>query len=592
MAKYQTSQSGDEWMPANLDAATELTQHLLKYKFNDYFRPAYFELVNEPHWSVMGEQKFADWHTDLHTAVRNEGLNTLVGGPCSSVGYYYSNNYQDLGNFTQFIDNTQFALDFYSFHVYDYLNWNATEQTYRGRISTGLPILGVIDALAAYTDKTYGKELKMVISEHGGYELGGSQDATTTMLANQYFPGSGFDWEMERRSISNYNMVSSCIANTLVFMDNPHIVQKSVPFILFESANWDPTYYSSLMVPWDFSNTNQWAESQLIHFYEFFQDVSGRRVNMTCEDPDLQHMAFVDGDQLTIVFNNQSDVPQTIDINLANSGASIVSQSIRRLTRQNDFRPSMTSANLPALNNIQLAGREAVVVSIDYDQPIVEEQLLDEVPFYATEVGTAFSGTKSFQVPMDSLQKVEYAFLRVGLNRPAGTDQDMTVKLNGTTLTFPMEDAANRLEESSRGYATTKIVHFDPVLLQNNNVVELGFSDGKNGGVGSVVIRAGMRGLYTSLDASSVSAFGLAVFPNPASQELNIRLSSPRKLEQPLVFSLYNLEGKLVNEMLGDLPTATLEYKNRMNIEGFTPGVYILKVRSGDQSAYSRVVIK
>jgi hypothetical protein len=167
---------------------------------------------------------------------------TLIGGPCSSVGYYYRDEYQQLDNFISFIDNTNADLDFYSFHVYDYMGWNASKNDFTGRVSTGLPIAGVIDALGGYMRNTYNKDLKMVISEHGGYISSSTgEEVETASLANQYFPGNGFDWDMERRSIANHIMVSSAIANTMMFMDNPHVIEKSVPFILMESFGWDPS---------------------------------------------------------------------------------------------------------------------------------------------------------------------------------------------------------------------------------------------------------------------------------------------------------------------------------------------------------------
>ena len=413
MTKYTTSQSGNEWIPKNLEAATELTVNLLKYKFNDFYRPAYFELVNEPHWSYPGDQHFANWHLDLAKAVREADLGTQIGGPCSSVGYYYRNNYQDLKNFTQFIDNTNFELDFYSFHIYDYLHWNANQNDYTGRISSGSPIAGVIDALANYTRKNYGKELKMVISEHGGYELGGKQEETTTALANQYFPGSGFEWELERRSISNFNLVNSAITNTFVFMENPHIIQKAVPFILFETAGWDPTYYSSLMLPWDFSNTNKWAESKLIHFYRYFAGVQGRRVQMQCSDPDLQYACFVDGKQMHVLLNNMADKADVIDFKLAGTHT-IETIKIRRVTRQADFRPAFTEETISELTAINIQAREALALEITFAAEITETSYINEIPFYSAEIAQEFQREQTFNVQLDHLDDIEYAHLRIG----------------------------------------------------------------------------------------------------------------------------------------------------------------------------------
>lgn len=493
MKPYTTDRSGEQWIPHNLTAATEISLGILEHKFNAFNRPAYFEPVNEPHWSFWGDQHFADWHVALQKAVNARGLSTQIGGPCSSVAYYYGKQYQSLQNFTQFIDQTDFQLDFYSFHVYDFLHWDAKANDYRGRISSGLPIAGVLDALAAYTHNQYGQSLKMVISEHGGYENDGSDGkSSAAALAQQYFPGQGFEWELEKRSIVNYNMVSSSIANTMVFMDNPHIIQKAVPFILLESAAWDPTYYASLMVPWDFEDKQVWAETKLVHFYQYFAGVKGRRVVMHGEDPDLQHTAFVDENHLHVLVNNLSDSVQQIALNNLYEGK-IERIKLKRLYRQADFRPTFEVISLDQLSALSLKPREAIALEVIYQKAIEETSRINEVPYYAREVAVAFQGKETFQVELDRLDSIAYANLRIGLNRPKDSDHRISVRLNGTLLSLPTEDTAPRLVDEKQGYATCKLISVDPTLLKANNQVEVQFHDDLTGGVGSVVIRAGLR---------------------------------------------------------------------------------------------------
>jgi len=403
-SKYRAPQNNDEWIPQNIEAASELTLNLLQYNWNDFFKPAYFELVNEPHWSFPGDQHFADWHLDLARKARDAKLTTKIGGPCSSVAYYYRDNYQDLDNFTTFIDNTEGNLDFYSFHVYDYLSWNANENDFTGRVSTGAPVAGVIDALGGYMRKNYSKDLKMVISEHAGYiSSGAGEDAETANLANEYFPGAGFEWEMERRSISNYISVSSAIANTMTFIDNPHVIEKAVPFILLETFSWNPRYYPTLLVARNFTNNNDFVESDMSHFYKFFSGASGRRVRIKCEDPDLQHHAFVEGNTMTVLFNNMSNNPHTVDLNML-SELSIDEVSIKRFQRTNDFRPNFVTEVVSGVDGISIAGREAVALELTFSDMIEEDTHIDELPFYSEEIATQVQGTKVFNVQVNNLE--------------------------------------------------------------------------------------------------------------------------------------------------------------------------------------------
>ena len=87
------------------------------------------------------------------------------------------------------------------------------------------------------------------------------------------FPGDGFDWEMKMRSIAEFNKISGIIANTMVFMDHPHIVRKAVPLYSL-SMYWDPKYYSTLYVPYDFTDKQRWVETKL-SFLPFNERCSG-----------------------------------------------------------------------------------------------------------------------------------------------------------------------------------------------------------------------------------------------------------------------------------------------------------------------------
>jgi len=62
--------------------------------------------------------------------------------------------------------------------------------------------------------------------------------------------------------------------------------------------------------------------------------------------------------------------------------------------------------------------------------------------------------------------------------------------LNGKRLEVPMEDAAVRYEDTSGGYASTKMIPVSPEILTQGNSLRIAFPDGKPGTIGSAVIRA------------------------------------------------------------------------------------------------------
>ena len=494
MGKFTNEQAikGDraEYIPKNIDAAAELAAAVLLYGYSDFDRPAYYEPINEPHWSFYGDQHLADWHLSVAKAVHAKMAGVKVGGLCMSVAYMYRDRYRVFGSFKKFIDNTGCRLDFYSFHVYDYVYWKDGE--FHGRITSGLPLEGVLDLVPNYTQNAYGKEVEIVVSEHGGYVTGKKglgADETAETIAKQHFPGSGFEWELKKRSILEQVHVSTIVANTLTFMDHPHTVKKAVPFILLNSFGWDPKYYAVLYVPDQFKNNKKWIPTQQMNFYRFFKGLKGRRVKAICSDPDIQTRAFVDGDKLYVVLNNLSGKREALSVNMPTAKT----KSIRRMGRNGDFTPYLREELLASARNIEIEGHEAILLAADYRKPILAARTVDETPCYGDKVNVALDDWTVFDVAVPNVSNVEYAVLRIGVSRAAGSDKRINVKFNGRQLYVPLETCHNRLDDGERDYASCKMIQVDAKMVRMKNTVAISFADGEPGSVGSVVLRAAIR---------------------------------------------------------------------------------------------------
>ncbi len=475
-----------EYIPKNIDAAAQLAAAVLLYGYSDFDRPSYYEPVNEPHWSFYGEQHLADWHLSTAAAVHAQMQDVKVGGLCMPVAYMYRDLYRVFGSFRKFIDNTKCELDFYSFHVYDYVHWK--DGDFHGRITSGLPLEGVLDLVPNYTHNAYGKEVEIVVSEHGGYVTGKeglSADKTAEMIAKQNFPGSGFEWELRKRSILEHVHVSSIVANTMTFMEHPHTVKKAVPFILLNSFGWDPKYYAVLYVPEDFKNKQRWIPTQQMNFYRFFRGLNGRRVKVTCNDPDIQTQAFVDDNKLYVVLNNLSRKREMISLNMPEA----MEMSIRRLGRNSDFTPYLREGMLASARSIEIGGQEAILITADYREAVLTARTVNEIPCYGNKVNVAVDGRAVFNVTVPNAAKVEYATLRIGISRPAGSDKRINVMFNGRYIDVPLETCHNRLDDGQRDYATCKMIRVNAEAVRTENTVTVSFADDKSGSVGSVVLR-------------------------------------------------------------------------------------------------------
>ena len=493
MGKYQLDgaeyHGKPEWIPENIDAAAELAAAVFKYNYTDFDRPRYYEPLNEPHWKYFVDPHMAEWHLKVMEKVHELTPDVLVGGMCQSVSYFFRNNYQNFTGMKGFMDLTEDKMDFYSFHTYDYLRWRDGE--FKGRIQSGLALEGSLDLVQNHAVNTFGKEVKVVVSEQGGYvhsEPRGEYDgeALAAQIMKQNYPGAdanSWEYKMKKRSIVSFVHVSSIIANTLAFTEHPHVVLKSVPFLLPNTWAWDTKYYASLYVPENYTNKDVWVETPLLDFYKLFRGIDGRRVKVIAEDPDLQTRAFVNGSTLYLAINNQSRRPEHVSL----SGIGTENVEMRRLGRSADFSMYYKEEQVKTPDVLEVAGRESIVIVADYGKPIEEKMRVNERICYGDEIIQPLSEAK-FKIEVPVKEKIDYAVLRVGLTRKTESSKEPVITLNGKKLEVPLEDSADRFADGE--YGITKLVYLDPSKLKAKNTVKVSFKDSDEGAVGTAVIRA------------------------------------------------------------------------------------------------------
>jgi len=79
------------------------------------------------------------------------------------------------------------------------------------------------------------------------------------------------------------------------------------------------------------------------------------------------------------------------------------------------------------------------------------------------------------------------------------------------------------------------------------------------------------------------------VYPNPTPDFLNLKFNIP--IEKNVEASLFDLNGKLVRELIPSQQMPAGERDVQINVEGLTPGTYLLRFTSGDNINTKRVVI-
>ena len=492
-----------EFYPKNIEAAAELAAAVLNYRYTDFNRPAYFEPVNEPHWSFVKDQAFADWHVETKKAVARTTPDVKVGGYCNSTSYFFAREYDSWRAYEQFVRNTGGALDFYSFHTYDYYRWEGG--TIRGRVQSGLPLENILDLYASALTKQLGDVKPLVVSEHGGYITSrGDQkgrydgDVVSDKIASIYFPkenyeGTAWEWELKKRSIMDFVHVSSIMANTFCFLEHPHVVEKAVPFILFNTWSWDVHYYANLYVPYQYEDRARWEATQMVNFYKFFRGFDGRRVLAQSPSRDIQVQTAVKENLLYVALNNLSE--QSISFPVKGVEGDAI--AIRRLGRNRDYTMAYDEEPVDTLSHLELAPREAVMLVVEQRELIPQRKNVNERIFYADTYAFTVRSKRSESVRIDvpTLDGVAYAELRVGLSQTGGMAKEVRLELNGTELAVPIERSAERYLDAGKHneFATLRALPVPVDLLKKSNqvVVKIRGKDEKQVSVGAVVLRVG-----------------------------------------------------------------------------------------------------
>ncbi|MEM9081439.1 MAG: hypothetical protein AAGC74_12185 [Verrucomicrobiota bacterium] len=474
-------------IPKQSRASAELAAHVLKYGYNDLTRPRYFEPINEPSWAFLTEpEKIARWHLDMKEEVQKLNPDILVGGPCNPVGYFYGQNYKSFNGIKNFMEATKGQLDFYSFHIYDYYRWN--EDHFTAATLSGLPLEGVLDLVANYSKLAFGSTKPIVVSEHGGYASGSSSTIPLVedIARTQQQPKQeDFAWKLDARRIHNFLLLDSVIANTLTFMEHPHVIQKAVPFILLESKSWDPEYYASLLVAENFDKKSKtWIPTGLLDFYRLFQDVRGDRILATSPVPDIQVRAFRDNNQVTVVLHNLSSKPETLALSLPKPNSS----TLRRFSRQSDLRACLTTSTWNT-QPLTLGADETIVLTTCYNKPLPAPTLTKETIHYANQVLIPEQPDQQTTITIPPSKTRTAATLRISFNRPHQSSRELTLLFNGHPFTTTTADCEDHFDHPDHGFTATRFINIPLDWLQTTNTIELQSPANQPGKIGAITLR-------------------------------------------------------------------------------------------------------
>ncbi len=353
--------NGFIWIPQDIEtSAAWMVQYLEEFFVENASEegveiPEYWEVINEPDFELnTGQFMMSSWEDvmeyhnlvakgikeklgsrapkiggmtwGLHDLFRGDGFsrfrdpnyvaNFYGTTPADQVAVDYARSQVDTPLFAlqsdvdwyqwdviwkEFLDRAGENMDFYSVHFYDWPLY----QNQGGQRRSGGHVEATLEMLEWYDVYKNGKNNRkpVIISEYGA-------------VANAWDPmphDTRYDWE-------NLKPFSAMM---MQFLERPDYIELSMPFHLLKAQfrdidnNGDGIpevvyHYKTLR---DDDGDGEWERSELVKWYELWDDVDGTRVDTMSSDPDIQVDSYVDGNVAYLILNNLQEEATTISLN-------------------------------------------------------------------------------------------------------------------------------------------------------------------------------------------------------------------------------------------------------------------------------------
>ena len=543
-------------------------------------RPEFYEPMNEPFvhardyydepdWDPVAEarvklemaQVYNEIGSKIHAAP--ELANMKVIGYAAAFPSFEKNDFSIWSqNMKMFMDEAGSTMDALSTHLYDGIN-QVGQDTKR----SGSNMEAILDLIESYSYQKWGTVKPHVISEFGG------------------IVGSTYS------DISNVQSIRS--QNSMLFglFERQDITELTIPFTTGKST-WHITaannylpYKAVLFKPVPFGvpldQVTSWEYTDRIYFYELWKNVSGDRIELKSNNPDIQLQAFRNGNKLYVSLNNLDDFDRNVLLEVqAVSSATLNDIRTKSLIINPNEAAQFTDQTTSVIpDSYNLAAHETVVFEYTYDTTFSYDNALISNRHYNNEstvqpITANSSMTYTFSdVPTSS---VAFATLRMSIGRKHDRSKSPTISINGEIISVPANwkgyDQANR--DDFFGMIEIDV----PVeSLQANTSVTLEFPD-SGGHLSSLVLITETydKNVLSSqkLDVAPQSN-KLILYPNPANDFVYLDQKYTGK-----ELRFYNLTGKEIFRTVYD--------GNYLNVEQLPVGLYLVR----SEGLYAKLLIE
>ncbi|MDV7185910.1 hypothetical protein R3X25_01350 [Lutibacter sp. TH_r2] len=473
-------------------ASGEYMAHYIKEFFSaDKKRPKFIEVINEPMWDLVPRknrgiaekeieavQKMAKFHSTVAREIKKLNPDVLVGGfTCAFPDFEFYDFNRWNYRWKQFIDITGDDMDFWSLHFYDFpckQKYEKGKLTYVKKYRKGSNIKATLDMLEQYSMLKFGKIKPLVISEY-------------SVQAHRYRDLAWTPWR-------DFLYVKSANSMLMTFMDYSNSVAMAIPFFMLKSE-WGRTKdghpYRSRLFRQQFEKEGEtgdkWVYTDLVHFYQLWSDVKGKRVDITSNNIDIQTDAYVKGNKAYVILNNLTEEKISLKLNVFNQRNNV----LKRVKIKHHYAPYkpieieregvVEEKTVKKINEIELEAEGTMVLEYFFKKTIKFSELKEETKYFSEEYLKPIEANKELIFNINNIEVADNskAVLRIGIGRDHGKSLKPQVQLNGENISVPENYAGLPQTERDRFYGVLEIP-IDTKLLKTNNKISVKFAD--NGG--------------------------------------------------------------------------------------------------------------
>ncbi|MEM9687137.1 MAG: T9SS type A sorting domain-containing protein [Bacteroidota bacterium] len=563
------------WSLANATATGEYMGRYINafHGGNGQTEPAFVEIINEPAYESLGgpdnhtnsSQEIAEFHNEVAAAIRQQNPNVLIGGYTTAFPDFEKGDFQRWNNrWKLFMDVAGAQMDFWSLHLYDWPSIGGGKV----KLRSGSNIEATLDMMEHYSQLSFNKVKPFVISEYGAQ--------MNDYMFEQWSPYR--DW-----------LFLKCANSQLMsFLQRPDNIHIALPFLIVK-AEWgyeDVPYNHRLMRKANEpdSYTGQWVYTDMLKFYQLWQNVKGTRVDTVSEDIDIQVDAYVDGNKAYLILNNLNTTDIPLNINLFDTyDVDIIKIQQKHLTLSGNTPVLEENELSPNTTVLTLGAESTMILTYTFKKNITINQTSKETKYYANTYNIPVTANQDKTFTVNSIDKGAFgeAILRLGVGRTHDKSLKPAITINGTPINVPDDWLGYDQSDRDSFFGVLEIpVPFD--VLAKNNKIKIRFPD-SGGHISSLSMQ--VFNFSTAIKRRNDVEFNadtIKIHPNPANG--SFKISVPNSMANATM-SVYDTQGRLITTKKISGTTHTLRMPH------LAKGMYIVTFQKNNTTPISTKLI-